>query len=270
MNALLHAVTTLVRDSAQLEFSTDVRPSAARVKADGSWVTAADLALQARLSAALRELAPDIPVLGEEMSPARQQALLAQNERCWVLDPLDGTSNYACGFPFFAVSLALLEAGTARLGVVFDPSRDECFSAAHGHGAWLNGTPLAPLAPSAALTDALALVDLKRLPPERLPALLSAGAWRSQRNLGAVALDWCWLAAGRCQLYLHGGQRLWDHAAGRLIAAEAGATTALYARDGDTPLTVLDLEPRVALAAATPALFAQWRDHVQLPLCRVP
>lgn len=264
---LLAVVAEQVRDSARRELRErrDTARPTKQTKSDGSWVTAADLALQARLSTALAAVAADIPVLGEEMPAVHQRALLAAGGRCWVLDPLDGTSNYACGFPFVAVSLALIEAGTVQLGVVFDPFREECFTAILGHGAWLNGMPLAPYAPSEMLSDALALIDLKRLPPARLPALLGGGAFRSQRNLGAVALEWCWLAAGRGQLYLHGGQRLWDHAAGRLIATEAGAITALYARDGSVPPTSLDLEPRLALGAATPALFAQWQTHIGLP-----
>jgi len=111
-----------------------------------------------------------------------------------------------------------------------------------------------------------AMMDLKRLPPERIPALFAPGSFRSQRNLGAVALEWCWLAAGRCQLYLHGGQKLWDYAAGRLIATEAGATSALFDPRGTQPDDQLTLDKRTAIAAATPALLNDWLNLIQLPL----
>jgi myo-inositol-1(or 4)-monophosphatase len=110
------------------------------------------------------------------------------------------------------------------------------------------------------------VIDFKRLPPERVPALLRKGGFRSQRNLGAVALEWCWLAAGRFQLYLHGGQKLWDYGAGRLIASEAGVASRLYARYGSERAEGLDLGPRLAVAAANEDLLERWLAFIQLPL----
>jgi myo-inositol-1(or 4)-monophosphatase len=110
------------------------------------------------------------------------------------------------------------------------------------------------------------MMDLKRLPPERVPSLLRRGGFRSQRNLGAVALEWCWLAAGRFQLYLHGGQKLWDYAAGRLIADEAGVPSRLYRRYGTEPAEGLDLGSRLAVAAANQDLLERWLAFIQLPL----
>ena len=81
-----------------------------------------------------------------------------------------------------------------------------------------------------------------------------------------MALDWCWLASGRFQLYLHGGQRLWDYAAGRLIADEAGAASRQYRRDGVTPTAGLTLESQLAIAAANATLLERWLDFVGLPL----
>jgi myo-inositol-1(or 4)-monophosphatase len=99
-----------------------------------------------------------------------------------------------------------------------------------------------------------------------VPTLLRKGGFRSQRNLGSVALEWCWIAAGRYQLYLHGGQKLWDYAAGRLIASEAGVPSRLYRPFGTAPAEGLDLGPRLAVAAANPALLDQWLDFIDLPL----
>jgi myo-inositol-1(or 4)-monophosphatase len=262
----LEHLALLLREAAQREILPRFRSTAGTAKADGSLVTDADLGVQRRLTAALAERWPDVALLGEEMEPAAQERLLAAGGPLWCLDPLDGTSNFACGFPGFCISLALLRDGRAELAVILDPLRDECFTAARGQGAWLDGARLVPYAPGAALGDCVAVVDFKRIPSARVPALFRQGGFRSQRNLGAVALEWCWLAAGRFQLYLHGGQKLWDYAAGRLVAAEAGCTSALFAPGGDAPVTGLDLGKRLALAAADEALFARWRAFVELPL----
>ncbi len=137
----------------------------AQRKADGSLLTAADLAVQGRLAALLRQDYPDYALLGEEMAAADQQQLLgASDSGLWCLDPLDGTGNFAGGIPVFAVSLALLRHGRIEAGVVHDPVRGESFWARRGGGAWLNGAPLrVPEAPRH-LADTTALVDFKRLP----------------------------------------------------------------------------------------------------------
>jgi myo-inositol-1(or 4)-monophosphatase len=225
-------------------------------KADGSQVTAADLAMQQRLTTELAAGWPDVGLLGEEMSAAEQQAQLARPQGgVWLLDPLDGTSNFAAGIPFFSVSLALLREGEVQLGVVYDPSRDECFAATRGGGAFLNGEPLRP-PPPPPLNKAIALVDLKRLPPELVIRLAQGPPYASQRGLGSVALEWCWIAAGRCHLYLHGRQQLWDYAAASLILSEAGGHACTL--DGE-PVFRPRLGPRTALAALDPQLFQAWR-----------
>lgn len=261
--SLLNALTPLVRDIARTEILPRFGQTTAEAKADGSLITAVDLAMQRQLIDALAQLTPDIPVLGEEMTPEQQHHLLG--EHFWAVDPLDGTSNFVCGFPAFAVSLALFRAGQAVLGLIYDPCRDECFQAALGQGAWLNDHRLSRPAAPQQLAEAMALMDFKRLAPTRVPALLRAGAFRSQRNLGSVALDWCWLAAGRAQVYLHGGQRLWDYAAGHLIATEAGIISQLLHPDNAQAGKRADLKPRLALAAASPALFDQWHAFLALP-----
>lgn len=274
LNPELDFLTALLRDIAATEIMPRFHCARTERKADGSLVTATDLAVQTRLVAALDRAFPGIPLLGEEMSGTEQARLLAAaDQRVWVLDPLDGTSNYALGFPGFAISLALIEQGRTVLGIVFDPVRDECFTAARGQGARLNGEPLRPvlngqpgtLGSDLELSDCLAMIDLKRLPPAALPALFRPGGFRSQRNLGSVALDWCWLAAGRFQLYLHGNQRLWDYAAGRLIADETGVPSRHYQTDGVTPARGPSLEPRLAVAAMSDELLERWLAFLDLP-----
>lgn len=270
MHPDLKPVLSLLRESAKQEILPRFRRVRSDQKADGSLVTEADLAVQRRIIEGMDRAFPGVPLLGEEMAAHEQARLLDQGRGpVWILDPLDGTSNFACGYEGFAVSLALIEGGVPVLGAILDPVRDQCFHAARGRGAYLDGEPIRPFAPGPRLDDCLALIDFKRLPPERIPALLRPGGFRSQRNLGAVALEWCWLAAGRFQLYLHGGQKLWDYAAGRLIADEAGAASRLYRRDGNGRAEGLDLEPRLAVAAANPALLEGWLDFIQLPLTPV-
>lgn len=263
----IEILSTLLRDVAKDELLPRFGQLGSSEKADGSLVTEADLSVQQRLTTDLRERWPDIPLLGEEMPESEQARLLSDTDgRLWCLDPLDGTSNFTCGFPGFCISLALLHAGRVELGVVLDPVRDECFSARHGAGARLNGNPMVPYAPGERLRDCIAVIDFKRLPPTRIAGLFGSDSFRSQRNLGAVALEWCWLGAGRFQLYLHGGQGLWDHAAGRLIAAEAGAATLLYAEGNSAPGSALTLGKQVALGAANADLLTQWQERVGLPL----
>lgn len=234
------------------------RPAAARRKADGSLVTGADLEVQARLARRLPADWPGTRVLGEEDAPAAQAGLLAAHGEggLWVLDPLDGTTNFAWGLPWYSVSCALLDEGGTVLAAVWDPHRDECFAARRGGGAWLDGVPLAAPPPPAELADCIALVDFKRLPPDLAVRLARRPPWRSQRNFGSVALEWCWLAAGRGHLYLHGGQHLWDCAAGSLVLAEAGGRAATL--DGG-PVMDARLGKRSVVAALDEALFERWR-----------
>ena len=159
-----------------------------RHKADGSLVTEADLVVQRRIRAALREQWPEHGFLGEEMEHAEQeQALQCLDQGVWCLDPLDGTNNFASGIPYYAVSLAFLQGNGVRLAIVYDPSRDECFTAAEGQGAWLNDQPLQCQPAGIGLHEAMALVDFKRLPGDMLDRLVRQPPYASQRSFGAVA-----------------------------------------------------------------------------------
>lgn len=266
MNNELKHLARLLRETAASEIMPRWDQIRVQHKADGSLVTEADTAAQHHIARALARDFPGITLLGEEMSQAEQARIIAADERSlWVLDPLDGTSNYAGGFPFFSISLALMEGGEAVLGLVLDPVRDQCFCAARGQGAFLDADPIYTSPGPLRLGDCLAMLDLKRLPPEFIPMLFRSGGFGSQRNLGSVALDWCWLASGRFQLYLHGGQKLWDYAAGRLIASEAGAASRHLGPGGRAIDQGISLEPRLAIAAANDELLDAWLDFVDLP-----
>lgn len=203
----------------------------AAVKAGGGLVTQVDGAVQAALQQNLAEAYPGIGLLGEEMPPAEHRRLVAEAESdLWCLDPLDGTSNFASGIPIFGISLALLVEGEPALGVVLDPLRDELFTAIRGQGAWLDDEPIGVQA-GRSLRRSVGIVDFKRLDPGIARRLAGEQPFHCQRNFGSSVLEWCWLACGRVDFYLHGGQNLWDFAAGSLIAAEAGADVATLEGD---------------------------------------
>jgi len=253
---LLHAVKYVA--------ATEIMPRYLKVarhhKSDGSLCTEADLAAQAALSGMLRDIAP-YPVLGEEMPVERQKALwLSGNDGLWCVDPIDGTFNFVNGLPYFAVSVALLREGKPELGVVYDPVADEMFYAEKGKRAFLNGEALPIKTYCPELGGAMACVDFKRLDRTMRERLAVSPPYRSQRNFGASALDWCYVAAGRIDVYLHGGQKLWDYAAGSLILEEAGG--AMCTPDNDD---FWRGEPwqRAVIAALNPALFQAWKNWVR-------
>jgi myo-inositol-1(or 4)-monophosphatase len=251
----LEEVTRLVIDAAREELLPRFTEIAFQVKADNSLVTEADLAVHRRLAAGLKALAPEVRFLSEEMAQAEQEALLAGDGAVWCLDPLDGTSNFVAGIPFFCVSLALLREGRPVLGIVYDPVRDECFTAEQGGGAQLNGDPL-PIRPAALrLARAVAVVDLKRLSPPLRRRLAEQPPVASLRIFGSSALEWAWIAAGRGHLYLHGGQRLWDYAAGSLILAEAGGHSSTLQGE---PVYIPAVTPRSVVASMHPELYDAW------------
>ena len=232
------------------------------IKRDGSIVTEADHAMQDQIQKLLADHWPRYDFLGEEMPRERHEKLTtAHGTGLWCLDPLDGTSNFAAGIPFFSVSLALLVDGRPEIGLVYDPVRDECFLAQRGRGAWLNGISMGTSVPlGLPLRRCIAVVDFKRLDAELAAILSTHPPFGSQRNFGSSALDWCWLADGRFHVYLHGGQKLWDFAAGSLILAEAGGSARTL---GGDEVSVAGLTPRSVVATLDPELFQAWMGWMQ-------
>ncbi|WP_456380352.1 inositol monophosphatase family protein [Thiolapillus sp.] len=249
----------MVRMLSKKELMSRFHRVSARHKADGSLVTAADRAMQQAVELFLHEQWPEYAFLGEESECETQNRALAQRQGCWILDPLDGTTNFIHGFELFSCSLALAISGEVVLGIVYDPVRDEIFAARRGLGAELNGQPLGISGTARSLDSSLALVDYKRLPCSLAASLVEAPPFASQRNLGSVALDWCWMATSRADLYLHGGQKLWDYAAGQLIFSEAGGASCTLDAE---PVPANSMEPRSAVAAGTSALLGLWMAHL--------
>jgi myo-inositol-1(or 4)-monophosphatase len=184
-------------------------------------VTAADKAVEALLHSALSAARPADGILGEEGASSQ-----GTSGYRWVIDPIDGTVNYLYGIPQWAVSLGLESPSGSVVGVVYDPSKDELWTAVQGGGAFLNGSRLACSSVTSLATSLVGTgfgYDSRRRAAQArfLPVLLPVV--RDLRRLGAGSLDLCAVAAGRLDAYFEQGLSPWDLSAGRLIAREAGA-----------------------------------------------
>ena len=255
----LNSVEEIIRQVAQEEILPRFNRVGYEVKADGSLLTEADLSADARICQMLAAQYPDIAFLSEEMEQTQQEKLLRESSYLWCLDPLDGTSNFAAGIPLFATSLALFVNGEVQLAITYDPVRDEMFSAQKGLGAWLNGHELRCHASGFALNKTIAIIDFKRLKPALLQRLLHDAPYKSQRNLGSCVLEWAWMAANRGHLYLHGGMKLWDLAAGTLILEEAGGYACTL--EGEAVFKP-EMTPRSVLISPDEALFNAWKSYL--------
>lgn len=257
----LKTLEALVRRVSEEELMPRFRHSASIYKGDGSVVTEADFAVQQRLIEGLAGLHPEALFLGEEMDEATQETLAKSRERdVWCVDPLDGTNNFAKGFPFFCISVALLRNAHPVLGLIYDPNRDELFLASKGGGAFLNDVRISPRVVTQPLPRAMAMIDFKRLPKGLARGMAERPPVGSWRYTGAGALEWSWLAAGRYDAYLHGGQKLWDFAAGALILAESGG--AMETLDGEDLFSAGRLAQSV-IAAPDRQFLALWRAAIE-------
>lgn len=187
-------------------------------------VTEADIKVDRLICDAIREQFPGHQILAEESAPDPAR-LSGINNPLWIIDPIDGTVNYAHGHQHSAVSIAYMNGGELQAGVVYNPYNNEMFSAAKGQGAHLNDQPLAV----GRKTDMRRALFATGFPYEkkdmdklvrRLDVMLSACA--DMRRMGSAALDICWVAAGRLDIYYE-NLSIWDFAAAQLIATEAGA-----------------------------------------------
>lgn len=189
---------------------------------------------------------------GQRVITEESDGLLGDGKQVWYIDPLDGTVNYAHGLPIFSVSIAYAEEGQIHLGVVYDPMRDECFSASRGQGAHINGQSIR-IANPPDLDHSLLVTgfpyDIRSNPNNNL-----AHFWRfalnsqAVRRLGSAALDLCYVACGRFDGYWEIKLKAWDVAAGGLIAEEAGARVTRLDGQPDylaEPQSVLAASPNV-------------------------
>jgi myo-inositol-1(or 4)-monophosphatase len=184
-------------------------------------VTEMDGRAEALVIDALLSQFPDDGILGEEGGARR-----GRSGRRWIIDPLDGTTNYAHGLPIYAVGIGLEDQGVVRLGVVYDPSRDEMFVAERGGGARLNDAPIAVSATPE--LDVSLLVtgfpyDARTNPDNNLREYAAfALRARAVRRLGSALLDLAYVASGRLDGFWELGLSPWDVAAGGILVEEAG------------------------------------------------
>jgi len=184
-------------------------------------VTHVDKAADSLITTMLRTHFPTHKIIAEESAVSGQESAY-----CWYIDPLDGTTNFAHGFPHFAVSIALTHEARTIVGIVHDPLRGETFCATKGNGATLNGAPI-HVSPASALEKSLVLTGFpydRRQRSEYYLRFYQAFMVRTQgvRRCGSAALDLCYVACGRADAFWEWRLHPWDTAAGSLIVEEAG------------------------------------------------
>jgi myo-inositol-1(or 4)-monophosphatase len=219
-----------------------------RAKRANDFVTQVDHAAEAAIIEVIRRSYPDHAILAEESGHIEG----ARAEHCWVIDPLDGTTNFIHGFPQYCVSIGVRHRGALAHAVVYDPARNELFTASRGRGAFLDDRRIR-VSKCAQLAEALVgtgfpfreIVRVERYVAQ-LRALMTATA--GVRRAGAAALDLAYVAAGRLDAFWELGLSPWDMAAGALLVQEAGGLV------GDLDGGPGFLE-RGEIAAATPKLF---------------
>lgn len=199
------------------------------VKGRADYVTQVDFAVQEFLKTELAALTPSIPLMSEE----QDNRTLDFSQPLWILDPVDGTTNLIHGFPASAVSLGLLEQGNVTLGVVYNPFRQELFTAKAGQGAFCNGASI-QVKPTADLAHSLLAIGTSPYDRELIPknfALFAKLFSRCEdiRRTGSAALDLCDLACGRTDGYLERNLKPWDYAGASVILTEAGGVLTDFA-----------------------------------------
>lgn len=222
-------------------------------------VTEVDGRVQRVIADAVRASFPDHGFLGEEdVAPGSEAAAeatkeaLSSDDWLWVVDPLDGTTNFAHSLPLSTISIALSYRGEVVMGLIHDPFRDECFTAVKGDGAQLNGESVATSATHGCrvteASSAVVAIGYGTAPNMVEPLLLTAKALTSIpvstiRMLGSAALHFAWVSAGRLDAYVEADLNAWDCAAGALLVREAGG--AMTGFDGSE----WDLSTRTVVAS---------------------
>ena len=220
-----------------------------REKGPSDLVTEADLASQEAIRHVLQSAFPSHGFISEESDGVNTGA-----EYCWVVDPLDGTTNYVHQISHYAVSVALLQHGRPLVGIIFDPVQEELFSAARGQGAYLNGRPIGTTGVSE-LAQALVAASFSARVPAGSPEIdqFVAALLRCQaiRRTGSAALNLAYVASGRFDAFWAMSTKAWDVAAGVLLVEEAGGVVTLL--NGD----LFDLRVPHPVASANNRLHAQ-------------
>ncbi len=247
----LSQVVAWAKHAGQLVKDMQNGPLDTQNKSKADLVTAADKASEAYLLGEIAKAFPTHSINAEESG-----LHAGDSDHNWYIDPLDGTLNYAHGLRIWCVSIAYAYKGELKLGVVFDPSLDECFSAEAGKGAWLNDQPIKP-SEIDEMMDAMFITGLRHhlmdTPRSNIPYFVRMlHEAQSVRRLGSAALDLVWTAAGRADGFWEIALNPWDVAAGILITREAGGIVEPLWEGGELLTGTPDI------IAANPKIFAKF------------
>ena len=221
-------------------------------------VTEVDHQSESFLLGEVTRLFPGHHILSEESG-----VIQGRDEDIWYIDPLDGTVNYAHHIPIFSVSIGYASHGTLKLAAVYDPMRDELFSAERGYGAYLNDRPL-HVSSATELQKSLLVTgfpyDAWNTPQDNFANFVKFGKLtQGVRRLGSAALDLCYVAAGRFDGFWEMSLKPWDVAAGGLIAEEAGAHVTDVHGGADY------ISPPQSILATAPGIHARMLEELRSP-----
>lgn len=251
----LQAALRIASEAADLalEYFGDANKLGTKMKGFQDWLTEADGAVERLIRKRIEETFPGEGFLGEEGGGDNNPDAL------WIVDPIDGTANFARGDLLWCISIGYLEQGVPRLGVIHAPLISEVYAAETGKGATRNSKPIAAAATNDMRAAAIEIGWSARKPTDQYLGLvrdcMARGA--SVKRSASGALGMCWVAGGRTDAYLEHHINSWDVAAGYVIAQEAGCTV----NDFFVPGAVERGNP---ILASTPALAGQFADLMQL------
>lgn len=235
-------------------------------KPDDSPVTDVDLAVQDALLKAIATNYPDDAVITEEtQADPTLHSAMASARACWVIDPIDGTRNYARAVPLFCVSVAMMEKGWPVVGIIYDPMTDRMYSASIGNGVWLNDYRIT----MSGISDS---PDVLIGSPSGQRHLLPAAVhlWLDKyklRNTGSTALHLAYLATGSFDAVLVTEAHIWDIAAGFLLGHEAGVITRCLDGSELFPMTLPgDAQRELTFLSASPGMFKLLWDELHAPI----
>lgn len=232
MQTILAGLTEITGRAGELIIEAAKHERRISYKGTADLVTETDVAVEEFLKKELARLLPEAGFLAEESASAAPL-----KGKTWIIDPVDGTTNFAHGLPFVATSVALWEGGKSLLGVVNIPLMNEMFSAYTGGGAWLNGNSIA-VSETASLEHALLSTGFPYSLDTHLETVVThmralLPRCHGIRRAGAAAMDLAYVACGRHDGFYHNDLSPWDTAAGMLLVQEAGGCVTEY--NGTTP-----------------------------------